>query len=74
LCDYAWQTIIARSTMKLELVSLEMARSEVEWLKNLLADIPFGMKPTSYVWMHYDWQLATTITKNKTYNGNKKYI
>jgi len=40
--------------MKLELVSLEMARSEVEWLKNLLADIPFGMKPTSYVWMHYD--------------------
>jgi len=33
------QTIIARSTMELEFVALEMAGSEAEWLKNFLANI-----------------------------------
>jgi len=42
----AVQTIIARSTMESEFVALEMAGSEVEWLKNFLANIPLGMKPT----------------------------
>jgi len=48
------QTIIARSTMKSEFVALEMAGSEAEWLKNFLANIPLGMKPTPSVSIHYD--------------------
>ena len=45
----ARQTIIARSTTKYEFVALEMASSEVEWLKKFLANIPLGMKPIPYV-------------------------
>jgi len=50
------QTIIARSTMKFEFVALEMASSEVEWLKNFLANILLGMKPTPSVSIHCDCQ------------------
>ena len=35
------QTYITRSTMEAEFIALEKASSEVEWLRNLLADIPF---------------------------------
>jgi len=55
-CRSARQTIIARSTMEsvtpqfglteIEFVALEMDGSEAEWLKNFLANIPLGMKPT----------------------------
>ena len=57
-CAVAWrsarQTIIARSTMESEFVALEMAGSKAEWLKNFLANIPLGMKPTPSISMHCD--------------------
>ena len=68
------QNIIARSTMESEFVALEMAGSEVEWLKNFLANIPLGMKPTPSVSMHCDCQSAITIAKNKTFNGKNRHI
>jgi len=68
------QTIIARSIMESEFVALEMASSEAEWLKNFLANIPLGMKPTSYVSIHCDCQSAITIAKNKNYNGKNRHI
>ncbi|XP_075088082.1 secreted RxLR effector protein 161-like [Nicotiana tabacum] len=34
------QTCIARSTMESEFIALELAGQEVEWLRNLLADVP----------------------------------
>nr|CAN80986.1 hypothetical protein VITISV_030770 [Vitis vinifera] len=34
------QTCITRSTMEVEFIALEKASSEVEWLRNLLVDIP----------------------------------
>jgi len=43
------QTIITRSTMESEFVALEMASSEAEWLKNFLANILLGMKPTPLI-------------------------
>jgi len=58
--------------MESDFVALEMAGSEVEWLKNFLANILVGMKPTSFVSMHCDFQSTITIAKNKTYNGKKK--
>jgi len=60
--------------MESEFVALEMAGSEAKWLKNLLANIPFGRKPTTFVSMHCDCQLAITIVKNKTYNENNIHI
>ena len=45
---YAKQTCITRSTMEVEFIALEKASSEAEWLRNLLADIPF-MDETSPV-------------------------
>ena len=70
----ARQTIIARSTMESEFVALKMACSEDEWLKNFLANILLGMKPTSFVSMHCDCQSTIVIAKNKTYNGKNKHI
>jgi len=68
------QTIIVKSTMKYEFVSLKMADSEVEWLNNFLANIPLEMKPTPSVSMHYDFQSTIALAKNKTYNGKHKHI
>ena len=62
----ARKIIIARSTMKSEFVALEMAGSEIEWLKKFLANILLGMKPTSSVSMHCDCQSAIAIAKSKT--------
>jgi len=70
----AKQTIIARSTMEPKFVSLEMAESEVEWLKNFLANIPLRMKPTPSISIHCDCQSAIAINKNKTYNENNRLI
>jgi len=68
------QTIIARSPMEFEFLALEMADSEVEWLKNFLANIPLGLKPTSSVSIHCDCQSIIAIAKNKNYNGKNKHI
>ena len=45
---FAKKTFITQSTMKAEFIALEKASSEAEWLRNLLADIPF-MDETSPV-------------------------
>jgi len=60
--------------MESEFVALKMACSEDEWLKNFLANILLGMKPTSFVSMHCDCQSTIVIAKNKTYNGKNKHI
>ena len=70
----ARQTIIARSTMEAEFVALEMVDSEAKWLKNFLANIPLGMKPTPSISMHCDCQSAIAIAINKSYNGKNKHI
>ena len=68
------QSIIARSTMESEFVALEMTGSEAEWLKNFLANIPLGMKPTPSVSVHCDSQSAIAVAKNKSYNGKNRHI
>jgi len=60
--------------LEFEFVALEMAGSEAEWLKNFLANIPLGMKPTPSVSMYCDCQSAIAITKNKSYNGKNRHI
>jgi len=70
----ARQTIIARSTMESEFVTLEIVGSEAEWLKNFLANIPLRMKPTPSVSMHCDCQSTIAIAKNKSYNEKNRHI
>jgi len=40
--------------MESKFVDLEIFGSEVKWLKNFLANIPLGMKPTSSLLIHYE--------------------
>ncbi|KAL6314329.1 hypothetical protein AAG906_019031 [Vitis piasezkii] len=61
-----YQTCITRSTMEAEFITLEKASSEVEWLRNLLADIPLWTRPTLFMFMCYDSQAA--IAKAKKLN------
>jgi len=68
------QIIIARSTMESEFVVLKLAGSEAEWLKNFLANISLGMKPTSSMSTHCDRQSTIVIAKNKNYNGKNGHI
>ena len=68
------QTIIARSTKELVFVALEMAGSEVEWLKIFLTNIPLGMKPTPSISMQCDSQSVIVVAKNKKFNGKNRHI
>ncbi|XP_074287948.1 secreted RxLR effector protein 161-like [Silene latifolia] len=55
---YSKQSCIAKSTMESEFIALELAGQEVEWLRNLLADIPLWGRPALSVLMHCDSQAA----------------
>jgi hypothetical protein len=68
------QTCIARSTMEAELVALEKAGSEAEWLKSLLVDLPLYTNPVPPVCIHCDCQTAIARAKLKIYNGKSRHI
>ncbi|KAL0287063.1 UNVERIFIED_CONTAM: Secreted RxLR effector protein [Sesamum angustifolium] len=67
------QTYIARSTMKFEFIALELAGQEVEWLRNLVGDMPMwgSSIPVS---IHCDFQATIGIAKNYAYNGKRRHI
>ena len=60
--------------MESEFVALDLAGTEAEWLRNLLASIPLGTKPTPSVSMHCDCQSAIAVAKNKIYNGKNRHM
>uniref|UniRef100_A0A2N9FSN7 Retrovirus-related Pol polyprotein from transposon TNT 1-94-like beta-barrel domain-containing protein n=1 Tax=Fagus sylvatica TaxID=28930 RepID=A0A2N9FSN7_FAGSY len=68
------QTCKARSTMESEFVALEMAGTEAEWLRTLLADIPLWTKPATSISLHCDSQAAIGRAKNKLYNGKQRHM
>jgi len=68
------QSIIARSTMESEFIALELVGSEAEWLRNLLANSPLGIKPTPSVSMHCDCKSAIAVAKNKSFNGKNRHM
>lgn len=51
--EIAWksvkQSIIDRSIMEQKFIAMELASSEVDWLRSLIANIPLGIKPTLVV-------------------------
>ena len=48
------QTILTKSTMEAELTALDTAGSEVEWLRDLLMDLPVVEKHIPAISMNYD--------------------
>ncbi|WJZ81569.1 hypothetical protein VitviT2T_001407 [Vitis vinifera] len=63
------QTCIARSTMELEVIALDKAGEEVEWLRNFLENIPMWPKPIMAICIHCGSQIALARAKNVVYNG-----
>lgn len=70
----AKQTVIARSTMEAELIALEKACSEAEWLRSFLVDIPLWNEQVPPVIIHCDCQAAIARAKSKNYNGKSRHI
>ena len=68
------KTYITRSTMEFEFIALENASSELEWLRNLLADILLWTRPVMSVSMRCDSQATIAKDKSKIFNGNNKHI
>lgn len=64
----AKQTILTRSTMEAELVALETACCEAEWLRELLMDIPIVEKPIPVVLLYCDNQAVIAKVTSKKEN------
>jgi len=73
LQDQSWKQLLQDQQWN-EFIALEMVGSEAEWLKNFLANIPVGMKPTPFVLIHCDFQWTITLARNKNYNGKNIHI
>jgi hypothetical protein len=54
--------------MEVELVALEMATSEAEWLREFLMDLPIVSKPVPAILLHCDNESMITIVGNSKEN------
>ena len=68
------QTIIAKSTMEYEFITLDKCGEEAEWLHHFLEDILRWPKPVSLICIHCDSQLAISRAQNNMYNGKSRHI
>jgi hypothetical protein len=64
------QTILMRSTMEVELIALDTATVEADWLCELLMDLPIVEKPLPGIMMNCDEQ--TVIAKVDSSKDNMK--
>ncbi|GKB62324.1 hypothetical protein Tco_0918510 [Tanacetum coccineum] len=64
------QSCLTDSTMSSEFVALASCCKEVEWLWDLLINIPLWPKPMPPISMHYDSQ----STLSRAYNGKSRHI
>jgi hypothetical protein len=62
------QTILTKSTMEVELVALESATTEAEWLKEFLMDLPMVTKSLLAILLHCDNQSMITNVGNAKEN------
>ena len=58
----------------LSLIALKKACSEVEWLRNLLADLSISIDAPLCISIHCDCQAAIAKSKSKIYNGKSRHI
>ena len=65
-------TILAQSTMKSKMIALAIASEKVDWLRNLLSDIPLWEKPILAVLIHCDNTAVIAKVQNRYYNGKRR--
>jgi hypothetical protein len=69
------QTILIRSTMEAELVALDTATVETEWLRELLMDLPVGEKPIPDILMYCDNEIVITkVTSTKDNLKSSRHV
>ena len=68
------QTIIANSTMEVELIALASANEEANWLRDLLYEIPLWEEPIPPILIHCDSIAAIGRVKNHYYKGKSRPI
>ncbi|GJZ68998.1 zinc finger, CCHC-type containing protein [Tanacetum coccineum] len=68
------QTCITGSTMKSEYVALAAAGKKVEWLKNLLLEIPLWSKPIAHISIHCDSVATLAKAYSQMYNGKSRHL
>nr|GEV36121.1 zinc finger, CCHC-type [Tanacetum cinerariifolium] len=68
------QTCITGSTMESEFVALAAAGKEVEWLKNLLIEIPLWVKPIAPIFIYYDSAATLAKAYSHMFNGKSRHL
>ncbi|GJS64908.1 hypothetical protein Tco_0679472 [Tanacetum coccineum] len=68
------QTCITSSTMESEFVALAATGKEVEWLKNLLLEIPLWVKPIALISIRYDSAATLAKAYSHMYNGKSRHL
>jgi hypothetical protein len=72
---YCKQTMLTMSTTEAELVALEIATNEVEWLRELLMDFPFVDKSILPILMYCDNQsMLAQVVNTKDNSKSNKHI
>ncbi|GAA0174042.1 hypothetical protein LIER_27514 [Lithospermum erythrorhizon] len=71
---YKKQTGIADSFMASEFIALASICKEVEWLPNLLYELPLWPKPMSPISLHCDSEKTLARAYNMVYNGKSRHI
>ena len=68
-------TILTRSTMEAELVALDTATVEAEWLRELLMDLPLVEKPVPAILMYCDNQtVLIKVTSTKDNSKSSRHV
>ena len=60
--------------MESELIALDLASAEADWLRNLLADIPLWKRPVPSVSIRCDCQAAIGRVLNQNHNDKNRHI
>nr|GEW61763.1 peroxidase 72 [Tanacetum cinerariifolium] len=68
------QTVIAKSTMELEFITLDKCREEAKWLRQFVKDIPRWPKSVMAICIHCDSQSTIVRAQSTMYNGKSRHI
>ncbi|GJZ34536.1 hypothetical protein Tco_0580353, partial [Tanacetum coccineum] len=68
------QTVIAKSTMESEFITLDKCGEEAEWLRQFVEDIPMWPKLVTAISIHCDSQSAIGRAHSTMYNGKSRHI
>ena len=68
------QTVIVRSTMESEFITLDKCGEEAEWQRHFLEDTLRWLKSLPPICIHCDSQFAISRAQNSIYNGKSRHI